>query len=1701
MRHTWRLSLFTAIAAALAVACGGPSTESVDVEANAVVVPCAPSLITWPAGTTVETGRCAGPWEYQEYPACFNLRPETSNPASSVCGTTGRYEQMQCPVWNSCRLPKFGAERTDTIAYGPVNRPAGSCYQQRICGCPLPLCKPAQDCEYITKCRDFTSPCLAAANAARAGYPEPYRSQITVLSYSGTRVDDVTTRCTFTLSNVPTWNLGQDQDCGQARDASGALVTQSCNDPSRPIFKSCRDPSFGDAADPAECGAAPTLAYSPPSMTYNDVRTWVASQPPGDRRAAPSSRYRPVCSTAEDLPMESAAEVGAKYDRMTSVFGAKWGYWVAKDPLLESRVYKNAKLLWEFRGEHLGAPRVAAWDPTQTFVPTGHIAWWYYVRPGDRHECGSYRSPTVEAAPFVDVSQRFESADPRAWGWSLEGSCAATAAANSSLYAAKVGGALVPQLSFVAATFSVPSLPPGTTPPACDQPGSLCLSYSYLNACTDAGDYARVRIHDPANPSMVLVLPPTCTNTGTWKNETYNLAFFAGREIGIYFDNWEGGSGSASYTLYDDIKLPTVPREVDRHLQMCDRLSEPHVSEATLRYWTNWCMDRAGAVKGVDDRYGGKAQLKVTYTNVAADLAGKVVTGDLPGILAPAAQRVPALRNRLAVVQRWHDNVEVGFYPSDPFSGTVLYRYADTNRLLKALAARNTGPAVDKLAQTLDPEAFQAQAFTANQDMLLAAFPDPVTEAGVSAPLVDAPLLPVLADALRPFANRLGEVDRYHDLVCLYRGNCAGTFNDELNQLHRLLGTLHDPAGLAAAVAGSTRVRTSPTGEDWNNVFRRLSANHGALQSAVRNAFYPARAAYDKADLEKTYWIEGQQFLMDLSSLVRDSKRKLDNYTKSGLFLAESNDYLAVGLSKQKQGDIGITIGQFKSNLDTLIGGYAAERSTLVQNLLGVNGNAKQEEAVITRLNVQAAAIEHQSEDLAGLRLNAEADAAKLGDFGKAFQDTLANGWFANPANANYRIQVAPPIADTPVSPAMARFTGARQATIGGYQVPGWVVSAAPGDVLNVQVTGQWSPTCAMVRTGTINGKSIAGAAGALTGPQGFEVQYASGTYNTKSHTTTADKGYYSNYAETKKACVGAKVSYKPGGLASAAIGISTEIYASAEACVSKEWGTRENHTTSDATSNGADTRSTAAFAAGLRLDNTPFPEFPVGSLLLVKMAPGKLNLAKPELLDVRVLLASNSIPVDVASDYYLVVNDLAACAPDPRALTVQVQKLQPAMVVIPPDTTPKLAPRALALANAMADVAATLRTATLAKLQQGRVLPNEVQALRDGAWNQLAQRCACDPNTYPTAMTGFFTSWVSAELARMEREVEIRQVERQMEVAKLELQGINTELQMLQGEARLLKLLPQWTLQALDADRLRSATSDLMRGLSEWVFPMVRLRYPETVSLLEQDPYTRSLMDQMQGIDWASPVIDMARAASNFTGQVQAKLGTATTGSQVTGYVYPVVVAFPNPYYVSPPGVPVPTSPHKKADDTRSRQVWDRIAKRAAAGGGMVSITLQPEDFYDAAVGAARLACTKATPILSSMAVYVVRANATENGTLNNYNWSIPVIASPKMTFPLAEGPVNAEFTNASWLTGQTRVLFGAYDQAVNLFHAGPSATPILAGLSPVNTFEVNVASFVGSLPFDPFQNNQAQALLVVADVDPRDVAAPGLSWLTTCP
>jgi hypothetical protein len=1690
------------------------------------------------SGKPIDDVTCAGPWEYKRYQPCYKLGEETTDPAAAECGETGSFPMITC-FGPPCSHPSFGVQsRTTLNLNGSRHRTCRTVKVcERMCGdyvckttpspqqaSPPPSTAANQLCWY-EQCD--LGPCdLSIVDRTLANYNYgtygDYSSQIVV--------NQDTAACTATLSNVPVFATGTSAVCPGSHE---------CADESRPIYASCRRQSAGLEPDQSVCGPnlESDLLYSRPGQTYAQVRATTDATltdvalggPVSLARAAKSTDALPKCTTADEMPMSTPDQARAKFDRLESYRGN-----AAAIAANEVTIVADGFEGWFWTTEAL-AGSAALWE----FLPSGTYP---FTSPHGESRLARFNSYFASRGsqarlyfffPIVNLSSEYSGILLRYWmytdpGWvasndrvqvqiSIDGGPWTDVGSPASRYsstASWIQNTL--DLSAYSGQPNVRLAFLGTSEYGNDiYIDDVSVNGELINLDSEITKHERLLFDLRAD---LLNEVRTANPSQTYVERILELARAKPR------DHFEQCT-----SLLPNLPAPSTLAEeaVDVGLQMCERLSRvPAVGEdeypTTAESNINWCLDRAADIKALPDTSSIKPQYRAEYAALQERLFQRILVtapADSEGDFAPMSQRVPILRNRLASIQRWHDTVTGWLYSHED----VLARYTETSKLLKLLWKGNMKPADDKLVQTLDPELYQNQAFSAQRSMLLAAFP----EAGQPAPMSGELLLPVVADALKPLTIRLAEVDRYRDLVCLFRGNCAtydpathkstGVFRDELSQLHRLLGTLHDPDLFSAANDGATSV-TDSDDNGWRTVFKRIQQNHSLFEKAVRSAFVPAKSAYDKSYLEKgSVWTESGTFLTDLAALVQDSKRKLDNYNQTGLFLTSSNVKLAVGLSKQKQVEIQDAVSGYRESLDKQVTDYETTRNILVNNLLGQLSNSQIEAATLNRINIQAAAIDNQSKDLAGLRLNAEAEAAQLADFGTAFQSAV-DKWNTDPAFAAYKIDIGAPVKTLSVTGASAVFSGARSGSIADYRIPNWKVQAAAGDILNIEVTGQWSPTCALSRTTKFNGKNrVIGTnsdktSGAITGPQGFQMSFVEDHYETTSHTVSSDYGHYSNYTELGRACAGISVKYDGGllgDLAEAISGLSAEVHASADACVESEWGRRTSTTTSDGTNEGSDTRNSAAFSYGLRLNNTPFPEYPVGSLLLVKMAPGKTSFAKGDLLDVRVLQSMNSIPVDLPSnleagalaDFYLVANELNSkdCVADTsNALAVTVSKLVSS------------GEAALKFGAAMNQVTTTLRAEAKKRLSQGRVLPQDMQSLRDAAVNQLGDSCGkvCSPSTMPTAMTGFFNAWVSSELARLERELEIRQAERQMETAMLELKGMNTELQSLRQEARLLAIQPGWTLQTLDADHLRSATNDLMGGLVDWVYPMVRLRYPETITLLENDDYTRGLMDKMQAVSWNSTVLEMARTANDFAERVLTKLDSASIKSPSTGVTYPVVVAFPNPYFKAPLGTKPTTYPYSIADETRSREVWDRLEKRTDKN-AIVSIKLLPEDIYNALGGASNLICTQASPIISSMAIHVYRGAGTatvpdtNNIVLNNYAFSVPVSASPKMSFPLPEGPLGVEATEASFLSDKIRVTFGTPDQALNYFHAasGPSSTPVLSGLSLVNSFEVNFAMLVGhGVPVDPFAKSSAQALFVVADVDPRKVGSPGVTGVQTC-
>jgi serine protease len=92
-----------------------------------------------------------------------------------------------------------------------------------------------------------------------------------------------------------------------------------------------------------------------------------------------------------------------------------------------------------------------------------------------------------------------------------------------------------------------------------DLPGdATTLSFWYQIVCPDTVlyDWATATLTDNTTSSTITLLPPTCTNTGTWVQATANVAAMAGHNVTLTLANRDDGfPGDPTYTLYDDVAV------------------------------------------------------------------------------------------------------------------------------------------------------------------------------------------------------------------------------------------------------------------------------------------------------------------------------------------------------------------------------------------------------------------------------------------------------------------------------------------------------------------------------------------------------------------------------------------------------------------------------------------------------------------------------------------------------------------------------------------------------------------------------------------------------------------------------------------------------------------------------------------------------------------------------------------------------------------------------------------------------------------------------------------------------------------------------------------------------------------------------------------------------------------------------------------
>ncbi|WP_224366957.1 hypothetical protein [Hyalangium versicolor] len=1089
-------------------------------------------------------------------------------------------------------------------------------------------------------------------------------------------------------------------------------------------------------------------------------------------------------------------------------------------------------------------------------------------------------------------------------------------------------------------------------------------------------------------------------------------------------------------------------------MDICTRLASAHVPGASARSQVPYCVGLASQVAAVPagacqgavyrEKYHGM-WLKL-YERTLSDMRRQDVAGDV------LQRRVPHpddVRTHLQSISDWYAAQQAQLFPAELNSPVLMKQLSETFGIFWKVAYENA---------LLNVNGLPVHAKPLNAGLLVDLTVLKATLTGSPA-MSGPPLLMLLGDGFTGLFDRMEDFSYLHDLGCRFKGCGGGSVDTEMAELWALFGAVPESSKLQTAVTNANKLTASGYDHhaDWVTVFDLLRANHAVFTQAVvlttgAPSYSPSLflSGINAAPAPMARWAQ----------MVEKADAYSDSYAKSGFFVSTARDTLKTGIEEYKSNFINDVVSARKGALTTAVNEYTQNRTALINEVLGEVANAANQKTVRATLARKLTEFYALNADLVGLQDNLESQAAQFSDFASAFNTTLAN----ESPNLGTDIQRGP-MQTLNVSAADAH--GAQGGTFNiltlavlsgqGNSQP-FTIAAKRGELLNFDVLGEYTPSCALSSallphptSGAPTAIGLGGTA-ALTGPGGYTVTFSNGSYTSQN----ASESAFQRDSTNERACAGVRAQ-----VGTEWFGSGVTAYAYAEGCMDRTKGT--DSTTS--TQNGSENRSSASFAFGLRLPNTPFPEAPVGSLLLVAMGPG--STGKAGILEVQVLQSPHSsVVVDKDADYYLVVNDLGSCADDTsHQLTVKSVRLMPT------------GEAAKALGNAMATVMTELRAATPAFVAQGRVTGSELEALRSNAQTRLLQeytvQCpGCSSSQMPEVFHALFNTFVTQELARLERLVQIRATQRAIELALLDIQSLADDLTAGADKARLLRLLPLWRLRNLDGAELREKARVLTSLVTEYLYPTMDLRHPSSLVPLK----THASLEALVQADWSDDFAALCTQALTAVTTIETALAQARINDKAPKE-FALAFAFPNPTSIL-------STQWRSADLERSEAVWNSILQ----GSGEVSITLTPDDLYSAGGQGGVLLCNHHMPVIKNLGVQVVRPFSSTNGADSQAGLLVPVRWADVFAYPSAGTPKSYVMLNPDFLVGGPHLLFGNDIDVLTTFAQDiqqPLATVAGNGLSPFGTFTIDLGNA------SPALFNEASALVITMKVDALEVAS----------
>ena len=465
------------------------------------------------------------------------------------------------------------------------------------------------------------------------------------------------------------------------------------------------------------------------------------------------------------------------------------------------------------------------------------------------------------------------------------------------------------------------------------------------------------------------------------------------------------------------------------------------------------------------------------------------------------------------------------------------------------------------------------------------------------------------------------------------------------------------------------------------------------------------------------------------------------------------------------------------------------------------------------------------------------------------------------------------------------------------------------GDILNINVTGKWSPYCALKKSkyGTLSLPPSIGPEGyVIAGSLSESKITASGSFKntrdfeSKNHATS--DSVFSGHNTSKE---GASVNPAAMGAgAGAAIGTcilpgaGTVIGATAGGVVggivgcfipreTKIDSTGNHHNVVDTQSNGSElswgknssdtktdeSRASASFEMGLRLSGTPFEEMPAGSLLLVETPEESTRIE-----DIREsgIVRNNTVKIITQkSKLWFVVNDCPG--EDSSSLSVQYS-IQ----------TPK-EKEMREMVDAMRIALSKIGKETQKILKMGEMSSAQVSRIKAEIKSEVAS-AGFDLDQMPRNLFEIFEEWTSRELEQLDFKLRIQQAERKLRSVVLMADRQERELVKLKAGEAISALGELWALDNFDLVNLGDRVGRSVSFVKNEMLPLLKIRYPEVLKRL--DPNGSGIL-QLKTIGLETSMIEIVRTLQTLFESINAELDRETRDARIQDHQDPVIMSF----------------------------------------------------------------------------------------------------------------------------------------------------------------------------------------------------------------